>query len=76
MCLICVEFQQGKLTIAEARRNLGEMLEKIGQEHADWLGKIIDWNEAHKDDVYEPWVKRTLQGYDRLGKTIEKDDSK
>lgn len=34
MCIICVELQKGTLTPWEAKRNLGEMVEKIGQEHA------------------------------------------
>jgi hypothetical protein len=33
MCLICVDFEKGKLTTKEARRALGEMAEKIGPEH-------------------------------------------
>lgn len=34
MCIICVELDKNKLTPWEARRNLGEMVEVIGEEHA------------------------------------------
>jgi hypothetical protein len=35
MCLICVEFNSGKLTLEEAWRNLGEMLETMEEDHRD-----------------------------------------
>lgn len=38
MCLICVEFQQGKLTFDEAIDNAREMKEELGEEH---LGEIV-----------------------------------
>lgn len=34
MCIICVELDKKRLTPWEARRNLGEMVEVIGEEHA------------------------------------------
>ena len=34
MCIICIELDKNKLTPWEARRNLGEMVEVIGEEHA------------------------------------------
>ena len=33
MCIICVELDKNKLTPWEARKNLTEMVEKIGDEH-------------------------------------------
>lgn len=33
MCIICVELDKNKLSPWEAKRNLGEMVEKIGLEH-------------------------------------------
>ena len=33
MCLICVELTKNKLTSAEARRNLGEMIHVIEKNH-------------------------------------------
>lgn len=33
MCIICVEMEKNKLSPWEAKRNLSEMVEKIGQEH-------------------------------------------
>jgi hypothetical protein len=35
MCLICIEYEKGKLKIDEAVRNLGEMKESVGDEHYD-----------------------------------------
>lgn len=34
MCIICVELDKNKLSPWEAKRNLTEMVENIGQEHA------------------------------------------
>ena len=34
MCIICVELDKNKLTPWEARKNLTEMVDKIGDEHA------------------------------------------
>ena len=34
MCIICVDLEKNRLTPWEAKRNLGEMVEIIGQEHA------------------------------------------
>ena len=44
MCLICVEYNKKKLTLSEAWKNLHEMREQIGEEHA-W--EVIDklWEE-------------------------------
>jgi hypothetical protein len=41
MCLICVDFQRQKLTGFEARRALGEMREKIGEEHAKEVDEML-----------------------------------
>lgn len=46
MCLICVDFEKGKLTTKEARRALGEMVEKIGPEHAAEVERKLEEAEA------------------------------
>ena len=33
MCIICIEFEQGKLTVGEAVRNYGEMKTTLPPEH-------------------------------------------
>ena len=33
MCIICIEFEQGKLKLGEAVRNYGEMKESLSTEH-------------------------------------------
>ena len=48
MCLICVEYQKGKMTIGEARRALGEMREKIGDEHTDEVRDML--KKAKKEE--------------------------
>lgn len=34
MCIICLELNKNKLSPWEAKKNLGEMVEKIGEKHA------------------------------------------
>ena len=33
MCIICIEFEKGKLKLGEAIRNYGEMKETLTEEH-------------------------------------------
>jgi hypothetical protein len=50
MCLICVDLAKRTLTVAEARRALGEMREKIGAEHAAEVeAKLADAEENETD---------------------------
>ena len=53
MCLVCVEYEKGKLKIDEAVRNLGEMKESVGEEHYDETMIFLtqemlkeQWNES------------------------------
>ena len=48
MCLICVEFQKQRMSAAEARRALGEMRVKVGDEHAKEVERLL--KSAEKDD--------------------------
>lgn len=48
MCLICVEFGMSKLTIAEARRNLKEMKEVIGEEHLEEVENFLAEKETER----------------------------
>jgi hypothetical protein len=41
MCIICLDLEKGLLAPWEAKRNLREMVEKIGQEHAIAVEKKI-----------------------------------
>ncbi|MBT8491715.1 MAG: hypothetical protein KJO07_01535 [Deltaproteobacteria bacterium] len=47
MCLICVEFQKQRMSAAEARRALGEMRIKVGDEHAKQVERMLE--DAAKD---------------------------
>lgn len=48
MCLICVEFERERMTVFEARRALGEMVEKIGEDHAEEVEEML--REAEDED--------------------------
>jgi hypothetical protein len=41
MCLICIDFQKGKLTATEAMRNYYEMVSDMDPEHAEKLADEI-----------------------------------
>tara|TARA_Y100001973_G_C5167638_1_gene317125 strand:+ start:1368 stop:1565 length:198 start_codon:yes stop_codon:yes gene_type:complete len=42
MCLVCIEYQKGNLTVFEAKRNLTEMYIDVGLEHTLEALKIIE----------------------------------
>lgn len=41
MCLICIEYEKQRLTTREALRNLGEMIDSVGPEHAAEVVKKV-----------------------------------
>jgi hypothetical protein len=41
VCIICVEFEKGRMTAKEARRALGEMVTKVGAEHAEEVERAL-----------------------------------
>ena len=47
MCIICVELDKKSLTPWEAKRNLGEMAAKIGQDH------LIEVENKISDLIYD-----------------------
>lgn len=51
MCLICIHFNDNKLTVKEAFRNLDEMGESIGPEHTrDVMAMLV---EAEIDNLMD-----------------------
>ena len=46
MCLICLEFDKNTMSLKEARRALGEMVEKVGPRHAREVEEKLDAAEA------------------------------
>ena len=48
VCLICVEFGMSRITIAEAKRNLREMKEVIGEEHLEKVENFLAEKEAER----------------------------
>jgi hypothetical protein len=55
MCIVCIEFQKGKLTTFEAKRNLTEMYIDVGVEHVVEALKIIEEVED---------IKKVKDGHD------------
>jgi|AntRauTorcE11897_2_1112592.scaffolds.fasta_scaffold00253_29 hypothetical protein len=60
MCIICVEFQKQRLTVAEARRNLGEMVEDLDDDHLEEVEELLD--EYDDADVYEKTPQHDTDG--------------
>lgn len=54
MCLICVEFQKQRMTVAEARRALGEMAVGLGPEHAQAVQKLLREAEEQAQATTSP----------------------
>lgn len=61
MCIICVEYQKGKLTANEAWRNLNEMQDILDSEHIDDVLNMILLG-----DEYENTTKLTAIDYSQL----------
>ena len=53
MCLICVEFEMSRLTVAEARRNLREMASSIDEEHIEEIERLLTEKEKEQMDDEE-----------------------
>jgi len=49
MCIICIEMDKNKLSPWEAKKNLSEMVEKIGEHHAREVENKI--SEAIYDEL-------------------------
>lgn len=54
MCLICAELKQNKLTVLEARRNLGELYTAMDKEHIHEVLKLI-WNKEDQEQKEESY---------------------
>ena len=49
MCIICVDFEKGRLTTKEARRALGEMVDKLDKGHVEEVKAKLERAEAEAD---------------------------
>ena len=49
MCLICVEYQKGKLTVNEAWNNLNEMQDAIDPEHIDVVLSMLFFGDEYEN---------------------------
>ena len=50
MCIICTEYQKGKLTVTEAWRNLREMQEVIEPDHVDVVLTMLFFGDVYEDE--------------------------
>jgi len=66
MCLICTEYQKGKLTLNEAWVNLHEMLEVLDGDHVDVVMSMLFFGEQ-----YEHLGDQLILDY---GQMIEEDE--
>ena len=41
VCIICLEFEKGRMTAKEARRALGEMVPTVGARHAEEVERAL-----------------------------------
>jgi hypothetical protein len=51
MCIICLDFEKGRLTTKEARRALGEMVVKLDKKHVAEVEAIL---KRAEDEAAEP----------------------
>ena len=49
MCLICIEYQKGKLTVSEAWQNLQEMQDVIDPEHIDVVLSMLFFGDEYEN---------------------------
>lgn len=57
MCIICLDFQKGRLTTREARRALGEMAAKLDKRHVEEIEATLakaEKAEAEADPASKP----------------------
>ena len=50
MCLICIEFEKQRMTLAEARRALGEMVRELDTDHAREVAEMLEKAERETSD--------------------------
>ena len=62
MCLICVEYEKGKLKTNEAFRNLEEMKESVGSKHYEELKAVLT-EEALNEYWGVPYFGRDVDEY-------------
>ena len=62
MCLICIEYEKGKLKINEALRNLEEMKETVGEKHYEETRTFLD-EESLNEYWGIPYFGRDMDEY-------------
>lgn len=70
MCIVCIEWEAGKLTNAEALKNLGEMISGVDGDythHFEAYSKILDKEVPLNDtdeELDQKWHEETHDGED------------
>jgi DNA polymerase IIIc chi subunit len=59
VCLICAELAMDRLTSREARRNLGELIHTLDEEHIEKVYRAI-WDK--EDEDYINWYNQERYG--------------
>ncbi len=54
MCIICIDFDRGKLTTREARRALGEMTAKLDKKHVEEIEAKLEEADAEEPPSTTP----------------------
>ena len=49
MCIICTEYQKGKLTVSEAWQNLQEMQDDIEPDHIDVVLSMLFFGDEYEN---------------------------
>jgi len=68
MCLICVDYQKGTLTLDEAWRNLYEMKDTMESDHLDVVMSMLSFGDNFSD-ILDP--EQVVIDY---GQMIEEED--
>ena len=69
MCLICVDFKNGGLTVNEARNNMVEMMDELTDDHLEEIEEML--LEA-QEDAY--WEDENFCGIDSIPMGEEDED--
>ena len=52
MCILCLEWEKGKLTLEEALKNFGEIRASLGEEHEEELADKL------QIEILKEWVSK------------------
>lgn len=62
MCLLCVEFEKGKMTTQEVLNNIGEMIDGKSEEEQKHLFELAD-RAMNKETPFKEWDEDSEMGF-------------